>query len=257
MKVRGGGTGVCYNVQIAVDAKHHLIVACEVTNEANDLNQLSTMAKAAQETLEAETLDVIADAGYYDGVEIAACAAAGITPLVARPAGAGREKNGLFGRDRFPYDPERDVYVCPAKQALSYRWTEQHDGRPMRMYMNEAACAGCPLAAQCHSSKTKNYRYIRRPPEAALLEKMQERLRRQPELMQLRKRVVEHPFGTMKRGMGAGYFLLRGRRKTGGEFALTSLAYNLKRVISILGVAGALKELRAWAGEPRMLPAPA
>jgi transposase/transcription elongation GreA/GreB family factor len=257
MKVRGGGTGVCYNVQVAVDAEYHLIVACEVTNEANDLNQLSTMAKAAQETLEADTLDVIADAGYYDGKEIAACEAAGITPLVARPAGAGAEKKGLFGRDRFPYDPERDVYVCPAKQVLSYRWTEQHDGRPMRMYLNEAACAGCPLAAQCHNSKAKSYRYIRRPPEAELLERMQARMRSEPELMQVRKQVVEHPFGTIKRGMDAAYFLLRGKRKAGGEFALTALAYNLKRVLSVLGVAGAMEMLRAWAQAGRLLPAAA
>lgn len=256
MKVRGGGTEVSYNVQIAVDTLHHLIVACEVTNEGNDLNQLSGMARAAQEALEVEQLEVVADAGYYDGEEIAACAEAGITALVPRPsADAKNEGKGLFGRKHFRYDAERDLYVCPGKQELPFAWNERHDGRVMKRYQNEAACKSCLLAARCHDSKTKQYRYIRRPPEAEQLAAMEKRVRSEPELMRLRKSVAEHPFGTMKHSMDAGYFLLRGKTKVRGEFALTTLAYNLKRVITILGVAGAMAKLRAWAEESRLAPA--
>lgn len=255
MKVRGGGTAVSYNVQIAVDAQHHLIVAYEVTNEANDLNQLSGMAQAAQEALGAKALEVVADKGYYDGVEIAACVEAGITPLVPRTTGSKNEKAGLFSGDRFPYDAAQDVYTCPAKQALAFLRTEQHDGRLMRLYANAPACRACPLASRCHNNERG--RYIRRAPEAALLERMGERVRREPEWMRLRKSVVEHPFGTIKHAMEHRHFLLRGKQKVRGEFALATLAYNLKRSVSVLGVAAMLEKLREWAGSGCMAPAPA
>lgn len=244
MQVRGGGTGVSYNVQVAVDARHHLIVAYDVTNEGNDLNQLSLLAMAAQEAVGEESLEVVADRGYYNGVEVAKCAAAGITPVVPRTQSSKNEKKGLFTNDRFRYDTDRDVYVCPAAQALSFQRTEQHDGRPMRIYANAAACRDCPLAQRCHANK--DGRYIRRPPEAALLEEMRLRVKKHPELMRLRQQIVEHPFGTIKRWMDQGYFLLRGRRKTRGEFALSALAYNLKRAVTVLGVPRMMEMLREW-----------
>jgi transposase len=255
MKVRGGGSAVSYNVQLAIDGMHHLIVAYEVTNEGNDLNQLSGMAQAAKEALGAQTLEVVADKGYYDGVEIAACAEAGLTALVPRTKGSKNEKAGLFNSERFRYDAQRDVYTCPAKQALAFLRTEQHDGRRMRIYANAEACRACPMASQCH--RNQKGRYIRRPPEAALLEEIRERLRREPEWMRLRQRVAEHPFGTIKHAMEHRHFLLRGKRKTRGEFALAALAYNLKRSVSVLGVERMLEKLREWAGSGCTAPAPA
>lgn len=247
MPVRGGGTGVCYNVQVAVDAQCHLIVAYEVTNEVNDLNQLSGMAQAAKEAVGAESLEVLADKGYYDGMEIAACVEAGITPWVPWKKSSGNEKKERFTPERFRYDAQQDAYACPGKQMLVFQRMERHDGRMMGIYANAAACRGCPLAARCHENE--NGRYIRRPPEAPLLEEMRERMRQSPERMRLRQQIVEHPFGTIKRAMGAGYFLVRGKRKTGGEFALMALGYGLKRVLSVLGAAGAMEKLRAWAGQ--------
>ena len=253
MQVRGGGTGVSYNVQVAVDAQHHLIVAYDVTSEGNDLGQLSLLAVSAKEAVGAKSLEVLADKGYYNGVEVAKCAAVGITPVVPRTQSSKNEKKGLFTNDRFRYDAEHDAYVCPAAQMLSFQRTEQHDGRPMRIYTNAAACRGCPLARRCHANK--DGRYIRRPPEAALLEEMRLRVKKHPELMRLRQQIVEHPFGTIKRWMDQGYFLLRGRRKTRGEFALSALAYNLKRAVSVLGVVQLLEVMRGW--EPSRAPTPA
>jgi transposase len=251
MPVRGGGTGVSYNVQVAVDTKHHLIVEYEVTNEGNDLNQLSAMATAAKEALGAEALEVLADRGYYNGEEIAACVEAGITPQVPQTKTSKNEKKGLYTNERFRYDAGQDHYVCPAGQRLVLLRREMHEGRPMGIYANAAACQGCPRAARCHQNQ--NGRYIRRPPEAALLEQMRKRLKENPELMRVRQKVAEHPFGTIKRAMEQGYFLLRGRRKTRGEFALSALAYNLKRALAVLGARRLLHELRTW--EPACAPA--
>lgn len=247
MPVRGGGTGICYNVQIAVDEKHHLIVSYAATNEANDLNQLSTVAVAAKEALGVEALEVVADKGYYDGAEIAACVAAGITPAVPATQSSKNGAKELFTPEHFHYDAGRDAYSCPAGQTLVLLRQERHDGRLMGIYANRQACKGCPLAGRCHENREG--RYIRRPPEAPLLEQMRERLMQHPELMRVRKKIAEHPFGTMKRAMDQGYFLLRGLQKVSGEFALSALAYNLKRALSVLGAARLMEALRAWRPE--------
>ena len=246
MQVRGGGTGVCYNVQIAVDGKHHLIAAYEVTNEVSDIGQLSGMAKAAKEALEVKTLEVLADRGYYDGKEVAACVAAGITPWVPRTRTSRNRNTERFTNERFHYDAERDAYLCPAAQLLRPSGSEQVDGRRVQHYANASACRTCPLRAQCTTAKRG--RRIKRPAEAALLEEMEARRKARPEVGRLRMQWVEHAFGTIKRAMEQGYFLLRGLEKTRGEFALTALAYNLKRAIAVLGVARILEELAGGGG---------
>jgi transposase len=252
MKMSGGAMGVCYNVQTAVDEKHHLIVTYEVTNEVSDVNQLSAMAIGAKQELGVETLEVLADKGYYDGPEIATCVAAKITPQVPRTRTSKNGKKGLYTNERFHYDAGRDVYLCPAGQALAPNgWSEQRNGREIRMYANAGACASCPLRARCTESK-KQMRVIRRPAEAPLLEEMEARLKADPTLYVARQQLAEHPFGTIKRGMEQGYFLLRGLSKTRGEFALTALAYDLKRAIAVLGVKRLLEGLTRWT--PRPLP---
>lgn len=228
-----GRIEVCYNVQTAVDARHKLIVAQEVTNAAADRDQLSPLATAAQQALEGTRPVVVADQGYYHGAEIKRCLEAGITPLVPRPLTSANEARGLFTKDDFVYDAARDAYRCPAGQLLTYRTTTVELGRTIKNYRT-AACARCALRPRC--TRNKEGRKLTRWVDERLLEQMAARLRRAPELFAQRKALAEHPFGTMKRAMDQGYFLLKGLRKVRGEFSLTVLAYNLKRVLTILSV---------------------
>jgi transposase len=229
----GGRVEVCYNVQTAVDAKHKLIVAEDVTNSAGDRDQLSPMATAAQEVLDGATPVVVADRGYYHGTEIKACLDAGLTPLVPRPLTSANEARGLFTKDDFRYDRARDLYCCPAGQELIFRTTTLELDRTIKSYRT-SACGRCALRSRC--TRNKDGRKITRWVDEQLLEEMEERLRCDPALFAQRKELSEHPYGTMKRAMEQGYFLLRGLRKVRGEFSLTTLAYNLKRVINIVGV---------------------
>jgi len=229
----GVGTEVCYNVQTAVDAKHKLIVAHDVTNAPTDREGLSAMATAANEVLAAADLNVIADMGYYSGPEVVACLDAGITPTVPRPLTSANAKLGLFTKEDFTYDATRDRYRCPVGETLAYRFSTVEQGRGMRYY-STAACGTCALKPRC--TRNKDSRRITRWEQEAVLEAMEQRLKARPELGTRRKAIVEHPYGTMKRGMDQGYFLLRGLAKTRGEFSLTVLAYNIKRVINLVGV---------------------
>jgi transposase len=235
-----GRIEVCYNVQTAVDAKHKLIVAEDVTNAAADRDQLSPMASAAQDILGDATPVVVADQGYYHGREITACLAAGVTPLVPRPRTSANAPRGLFTKDDFTYDPAQDAYRCPAGARLTYRSTTVELGRTIKNYRTRA-CRGCALRARC--TRNKDGRKITRWEDEHLLETMEAHLRRAPEVFAQRKALSEHPFGTMKRGMDQGYFLLKGLRKVRGEFSLTVLAYNLKRVLNIVGVPRLLEAL--------------
>jgi len=229
----GAGIEICYNVQTAVDAKHKLIVAETVTNAAGDRDQLSPLATAAQEILQAPAPVVVADQGYYHGAEIKTCLEAGITPLVPRPITSANEALGLFTKDDFVYDPAQDGYRCPAGETLTYRTTTVESGRSIKNYRTRA-CGRCALKPRC--TRNKEGRKITRWAHEHLLEYMALQLRRAPALLAQRKALAEHPFGTMKRGMDQGYFLLKGLAKVRGEFSLTVLAYNLKRVFNIVGV---------------------
>ena len=229
----GGRIEVCYNVQTAVDAKHKLIVAEEATNAAADRAQLSPMATAAREALGGATPVVVADQGYYHGSEIKECLGAGLTPLVPRPRTSANEARGLFTKDDFVYDPGQDAYRCPAGEMLTYRTTTVELGRTIKNYRT-SACGRCALRPRC--TRNREGRKITRWVDEHLLEVMEHRLARDRALFAQRKTLSEHPFGTMKRGMDQGYFLLKGLRKVRGEFSLTVLAYNLKRVLNIVGV---------------------
>ena len=224
---------VCYNVQTAVDAKHKLIVAEDVTNAAGDRDQLSPMAAAAQDALGGATPVVVADQGYYHGAEITTCVAAGFTPLVPRPLTSANEARGLFTKDDFVYEAEVDAYRCPACERLTYRTTTVELGRTIKNYRT-SACGRCMLKPRC--TRNRDGRKLTRWVHEDVLEEMAPRLRRTPELFAQRKALSEHPFGTMKRAMDQGYFLLKGLRQVRGEFSLTVLAYNLKRVLNLVGV---------------------
>ena len=223
MKV-GQGTEVCYNVQTAVDAKHKLIVEHAVTNAVTDLGQLTPMATAAQQTLGVAKLEVLADMGYYWGQQVKECADAGITCYIPKALTSANTQQGLFGKERFAYDRENDCYRCPAGQVLSYRSRSFELGRSIRYYRAPVSiCRTCALKARC--TRNQEARRLSRWEHEDLLDQMQHRIA-----------LAEHPFGTIKRGMDAGYFLLRGLEKVRTEMSLTVLAYNLKRVINLLGV---------------------
>jgi transposase len=231
--ISGGRIEVCYNVQTAVDARHKLIVAEDVTNAAGDRDQLSPLAVAAQEILAAPAPVVVADQGYYHGAEIKTCLEAGLTPLVPRPLTSANKALGLYTKDDFVYDPAQDLYRCPAGERLTYRTTTVELGRPIKNYRT-SACGRCAFRPRC--TRNRDGRKITRWVHEDLLENMAAHLRRAPEVFAQRKALSEHPYGTMKRAMDQGYFLLKGLRKVRGEFSLTVLAYNLKRVLNLVGV---------------------
>jgi transposase len=223
------GHHVSYNVQIAVDSKHKLIADFAVKNEGNDLNCLAEMAQGAQQELGAEQLRVCADRGYYNTAQIKACEDAGIEVHMERPQPGQTE--GLFPLEQFSYDASQDVYTCPAGKRLSYRTFDKQ--KQVRCYWTEA-CHGCPLKNQCTSGKGP--RKIKRPVGQDAADRMLQRVAENRKYLELRKQLVEHPFGTIKRAMHQDYFLMRGQEKVSGETSLTLLAYNLKRVLKLIGV---------------------
>jgi transposase len=236
----GGRIEVCYNVQTAVDAQHKLIVADDVTNAAGDRDQLSPLATAAQAALGGAAPVVVADQGYYHGAEIKTCLDAGLTPLVPRPRTSANEARGLFTKDDFVYHPAADAYRCPAGETLTYRTTTVELGRTIKNYRT-SACRRCALRPRC--TRNQDGRKLTRWVDEHLLERMAQRLKRDRGLYAQRKALSEHPFGTMKRAMDQGYFLLKGLRKVRGEFSLTVLAYNLKRVMNLVGIPRLLEAL--------------
>jgi transposase len=240
MMNREGGI-VGYNVQAAVDAEHHLIVAHEVTNDGLDRDQLSTMAEKAKEAVGKDELTVVADRGYFKSEQILECTRSGITPLVPKSMTSNSLAEGRFDKQDFIYIAEDNEYRCPAGQRAVYRFTSLEDGLPTDTYWS-SACPGCALRAQC---TTSNYRRIKRWKQAAVLEAMQDRLDRRPDIMRIRRRTAEHPFGTLKFWMGAAHFLTRTLARVRTEMSLHVLAYNLKRVMQILGIAELLRVLRA------------
>jgi len=235
MPVGGGeATVVGYNVQLSVDSKYKLIVDHEVTTDVTDLGLLSRMAGRAKRALGVDQMDVIADKGYYDGQEVKACLEEDITPYIPKANTSANRKRGLFTKEDFRYHPDQDGYGCPAGQTLTYRFTTVEQERELRYYSNPAACRECGLKLQC--TRNKRGRRITRWVDEHLLEAMQARVRAEPEKVGLRKQLAEHPFGTIKHAMNQGYFLMRGLEKVRAEMALTVMAYDLKRVIRILGV---------------------
>jgi transposase len=232
MATSGKDTGIVgYNVQIAVDTQHHLIVAHEVTNVGSDRHQLASMAAQTRSEIGVDTLNVVTDRGYYDSREILACEEAGIAVTLPKPLTSGAKAAGRFGKQDFVYVAVEDIYRCPAGERLTYRFTVEEHGRMLRRYWT-TACQDCALKARC---TTGPERRITRWEREDVLEKVQQRLDQDPNKMTLRRQTAEHPFGTIKAWMGATHFLMRRRHKVATEMALNVLAYNMKRVIAILG----------------------
>jgi transposase len=233
MATSGRGSGVVgYNVQIAVDTEHHLIVAHEVTNTGSDRAQLAHMAKEAQTALQTEELEAVADRGYYDGQEILACEEAGVTVTLPKPMTSGAKAEGRFGKQDFVYLPEEDVYRCPAGEILKYYFTAEEHGQRLRRYWTNA-CRTCELKSRCTKAPQRR---ITRWEHEDVLEGVQKRLDENPNAMRARRTTVEHPFGTIKARMGATHFLMKRLPRVATEMALHVLAYNLTRVLNIVGI---------------------
>ena len=242
MATSGRGSGVVgYNVQVAVDTKHHLIVTHEVTNVGSDRSQLARVAKQAKAALRANRLDVVADRGYFSSEEILECEEAGITVTLPKPQTSGNKAKGRFVKADFRYVAQDDLYICPAGEKLRHRFTNEEHGLILRRYWTNA-CPTCTIRARCTTSKERR---ITRWQHEHILEAVQRRLDEHPEKMRQRRETVEHPFGTIKARMGATHFLMKTLKRVGAEMALHVLAYNLTRVMNIMGPGQLMAAIKA------------
>ena len=242
MATSGRGSGVVgYNVQVAVDTEHHLIVMHEVTNVGSDRSQLAHVAKETKAALQTDTLEAVADRGYFNGEEILACDQAGITVTLPKPMTSGAKSEGRFGKQDFVYLPDADVYRCPAGERLKYYYTNVENGLRLRRYWTNA-CRTCALKSRC---TTAVQRRITRWEHEHVLEAVQRRLDENPQAMRQRRETVEHPFGTIKARMGATHFLMKTLPRVAAEMALHVLAYNLTRVMNIIGPGRLIAAIRA------------
>jgi transposase len=242
MATSGRGSGVVgYNVQVAVETTNHLIITHGVINEGSDRAQLSPVAKEAKTVLGVEFLDAVADRGYFSGEEILECENAGIMVTLPKPMTSNSKAEGRFGKQDFRYVAEQDIYICPAGERLAYYCTTEDKGRVLRRYATKA-CQNCAIKNACTTAKQ---RLISRWEHEHVVEAVQRRLDEHPEKMRLRRETVEHPFGTIKAWMGATHFLMKTLPKVATEMALHVLAYNLTRVMNIMGVRPLLMAMRA------------
>lgn len=236
-----GASVVGYNVQAAVDTEHHLIVAHEVTNVVVDRTLLAPMAAKVKDVLRCETLDALADRGYYSGEQLLACETIGVKPFVPKPRTSNARAAGRFDKEDFEYIGEKDAYRCPAGELLPFRMTSMEVNQAFRMYWS-SNCADCKLKSRCTPSKERR---VRRWEHEHIVDATRKRLETLPEAMTIRRRTVEHPFGTLKSWMGHTHFLTKGLASVSTEMSLCVLAYNLKRMISMLGVAPLIATIRA------------
>ena len=225
---------VGYNVQVAVDSRHKLIVEQKVTNQVVDMGLLTQTAQPAKEVLGVERIAVVADRGYFKVEDVEACEKAGMEPYVPRPQRGPSVHAGYYRKDEFKYEAETDSMICPAGQRLQPYTSSLLRGLKKINYANRAACRGCALHARCTGNQ---FRVVSRMENEAVLDRMQTRLAEHPEILDRRRETVEHPFGTIKQWMNQGAFLMRGLEKVRGEFSLTALAYDLRRVLNIVGFA--------------------
>lgn len=240
MATSAKGSGfVGYNAQSAVGTETHLIVAHDVINAGHDRDQLLLMAKGAKGALGREEMSAVADKGYFSGREILACHEEGITTTLPRPETSGNRKKGMYVKADFAYDADVDVYRCSAGETLTYRYTTEEGGLVVwRDWTN--VCQTCPVKSRCTTAKQRR---ITRWEHEHLIDEMHDRMSRDPTLMALRRSTVEHPFRTIKAWMGATHFRMRTLKNDRTEMAFHVLAYNIKRMINLIGVRGLLSAI--------------
>jgi transposase len=234
--------GVGYNIQIAVDTKHKLIAEQQVHNNVSDLGLLAETANAARENLGVDRIDVVADRGYYKIEDIEDCEAAGVKPYVPKPLRGSAVKNGFFTKEEFRYDADAGVLICPGGQKLEPKYNSKIRDNDAVIFVNTKACKACDLRARCTNAA---FRKVMRYANEAILDRMAARLAARPEVMDLRRESVEHPFGSIKQWMGQRNFLTRRIENVRGEFSLTALAYNIRRALTLVGVAGLIGAISA------------
>ncbi|MVA82663.1 IS1182 family transposase [Agrobacterium vitis] len=232
--------GVGYNIQLAVDVKHKLIAEQEVCNQVLDMGLLALTVEAAMDTLGVDRIEAVADRGYFKIEDIEACETAGITAYVPKPIRGPAVAEGFFSKKEFRYDPDKDIYLCPADQVLSPRHFGKSRDNVKIDYVNRDACKACSLRERC----TRSFRRVSRLENEAVLDRMAARLAARPDVLGQRRESVEHPFGTIKQWMYQGAFLMRRLENVKGEFSLTALAYNIKRAITLVGVSGLIAAVR-------------
>jgi transposase len=243
MATSGRGSGIVgYNVQSAVETEHHLIVAHDVVMTGSDRQQLSSMAGKAKDALGVDELEVLADRGYFSGEEILSCEAMGVTPYVPRPLTSGAKADGRFGKQDFVYLPDQDVYRCPSGALLPRHMTTVEKGMTLHRYWDHFSCQACALKPQCTPSVARR---VTRWEHEAVIDALQKRMDLRPGAMRQRRRTVEHPFGTIKSWMGSTHFLMKRLPNVKTEIGLHILAYNLKRVIAIMGAQPLMAAMRA------------
>jgi transposase len=243
MATSGRGSGIVgYNVQSAVDTEHHLIVAHDVVMTGSDRQQLAAISGKAKAAMGAEHLEVLADRGYFSGEEILACETMGVTPYVPKPLTSGAKADGRFGKQDFVYVPEEDIYRCPGGSKLRHHMTTVEKGLTLHRYWDLASCRACALKPQCTPSLNRR---VTRWEHEAVIEAMQRRLDLTPSAMRARRRTVEHPFGTLKAWMGHTHFQMKRLKNVKTEISLHILAYNLKRVMQILGPGPLMAAIRS------------
>jgi len=242
MATSGRGSGVVgYNVQVAVDTENHLIVTHEVTNSGSDRSQLANVGRQAKAVLGVDKLEAVADRGYFNSEEIFACEKADIIVTLPKPMTSGAKSDGRFGKQDFVYLADKDVYRCPAGEELRFYYANEERGQQLRRYWTNA-CKSCAIKAQCTPGKERR---ITRWENEHVLEAVQRRLDEDPHAMRRRRETVEHPFGTIKARMGATHFAMKTLPKVATEMALAVLAYNLTRVMNIIGIKPLVAAIRA------------
>ena len=242
MATSGRGSGVVgYNVQAAVDTTHHLIVAHEVTTSGSDRSQLAPMSKMTKAVLGVGKLDVVADRGYFTSEQILECVEADVTVTLPKPQTSNNKLRGRFVKSDFRYVASKDVYICPAGETLKFYYTNEEKRLTLRRYWTNA-CASCAIKSKC---TTGAQRRITRWEHEHVLEDVQRRLDENPQAMRVRRETVEHPFGTLKARMGATHFLMKRLKNVKTEMAFAVLAYNLTRVMNIIGIGPLMRAMRA------------
>ena len=242
MATSGRGTGIVgYNVQTAVDADHHLIVAHEVTNVGHDRTQLAPMALKAQEATGCKEITALADRGYFNGEQVLACEGTGVLPCIPKTLWPSIAERGFFTRQDFVFDAEKDHYICPAGAQLTRGHARSDRKDDIDHYRHLTACFTCPIKPKCTPDKLKR---VKRWQHESVLDKMQGRLDRMPDAMGIRRQTVEHPFGTLKSWMGSAHFLTKTLEKVRTEMSLHVLAYNMKRLIQTFGVKQLMEAIR-------------
>lgn len=242
MATSGRGSGIVgYNVQSVVDAEHHLIVAHDVITTGSDRQQLAEMSGKAKDAMGVERLEMLADRGYFSGEEILACEQIGVTPYVPKPLTSGAKADGRFGKQDFAYVPEEDAYRCPGGSLLRRHMTTVEKGLTLHRYWDRASCQACALKPQCTPSVERR---ITRWEHEATIEALQRRMDLAPYAMRARRRIVEHPFGTIKAWMGHTHFLMKRLPNVKTEISLHILAYNMKRVMQMLGTGPLMAAIR-------------